>query len=85
MVSNRKHFKSDNVKATKRSDKSFSILNGIFSLLSPIVFYQLTFSKHKGSLDLVLPLAPGEKDTNCTDNFFLRQILLITKMFLHLE
>lgn len=70
MVSNRKHYKSDKVKATKRSDKSFSILNRIFSLLSSIVFYQLTFSNHKGSLDLVLLLASGEKDTNCTENFF---------------
>jgi len=48
VVSICKHYKSGKVKATKRSDKSFSILNGICSLLSSIVFYQLTFSKHKG-------------------------------------
>lgn len=48
MVSNCKYYKSGKVKATKRSDKSFSILNGICSLLPSIVFYQLTFSKHKG-------------------------------------
>lgn len=48
MVSNCKYYKSGKVKATERSDNSFSILNGICSLLSSIVFYQLTFSKHKG-------------------------------------
>lgn len=48
MVSNCKYYKSGKVKATKRSDKSFSILNGICNPPSSIVFYQLTFSKHKG-------------------------------------
>lgn len=48
MISNCKYNKSGEVKGTMRSDKSFSVWNGIWSPLSSIVFYQLTFSKHKG-------------------------------------
>lgn len=48
IVSSCKNCTSGKVMITKKSDKSFSNLNGVHRLLSSIVLYQLTFSKHKG-------------------------------------